>query len=527
MARLLTIQQASDWASKYLKQNVTPSNISYLLQYGRVKKHRRNGDIKLSLRDLKDYYRSNYKTKEKNWKKELGKDLNWHLSFDDVPERERTKHVHRLHQYKGKFIPQLVEYFLDDHTDEFKHKVFFKQGDIILDPFVGSGTAMVQANELGLHSIGIDISEFNCLITKCKLQKYDIKKLHVAINFLIDKLGRYQTPKLLKFVEELFKQMQQFNYKFFPNSEYKYKINKGEIDENSYSKAKESEFMKIYQALLEKYSVYPYTAESDNFLDKWYMYNIKTEMIYIKSFIERGKDETITDLLKILLSRTIRSCRATTHSDLARLKEPQTVPYYCRKHKKICIPLYTLREKFQRYAYDTLNRIREFNRLRTDTGHITITGDSRTVDIFEEAKKRNNKLFNLLQRKKIKGIFTSPPYVGQIDYHEQHAYAYELFDFQRRDKEEIGPLFRGKGEEARKMYIEGITKVLVNIKKYLAEDYDIFLVANDRFNLYHIITEKAGMQIINRYKRPVLNRTARDRNPYSETVFHIKENEEN
>jgi len=34
-------------------------------------------------------------------------------------EMERTKHIHRLHPYKGKFISQLVEYFLDSHTNEF------------------------------------------------------------------------------------------------------------------------------------------------------------------------------------------------------------------------------------------------------------------------------------------------------------------------------------------------------------------------------------------------------------------------
>ena len=35
---ILTIKEASDWASKYLGKTVTPSNISYLIQYGRVTK---------------------------------------------------------------------------------------------------------------------------------------------------------------------------------------------------------------------------------------------------------------------------------------------------------------------------------------------------------------------------------------------------------------------------------------------------------------------------------------------------------
>ncbi|MGE0087128.1 MAG: DNA methyltransferase [Desulfococcaceae bacterium] len=40
--------------------------------------------------------------------------------------------------------------------DDFKKDVYFKPGDIVLDPFCGSGTTLVQANEMGMHAIGID-----------------------------------------------------------------------------------------------------------------------------------------------------------------------------------------------------------------------------------------------------------------------------------------------------------------------------------------------------------------------------------
>jgi len=65
--------------------------------------------------------------------------------------------------------------------------------------------------------------------------------------------------------------------------------------------------------------------------------------------------------------------------------------------------------------------------------------------------------------------------------------------------------------------------VLNNCKKFLADDYDIFLVANDKNNLYPQIAEMASMQIVNQYKRPVLNRTEKDKGAYSEIIFHLKE----
>lgn len=540
MSKLLNLKSASKWASKYLNKDVKKSNISYLIQYGKIHQFKKNSTTYVDMEELKDYYQNNNKTKERTWKKELGYDLNWHLSFDKVREKERTKHVHRLHQYKGKFIPQLVEYFIDTHTDGFKKEIYFQKGDIILDPFCGSGTTLVQANELGIDSIGMDISKFNCLITQSKLQKYDIDVLKRAIEFLIDKLNNRTesmfksvdfdinnniialNQKVIDFDRELYTKMNDFNHKFFPNRKYKYKVNKGEINEKKYSKEKEKEFLNIYEKLLSKYDIVPYTNKTDKFLDKWFMDNIKEEMLLLKQYIDRGKNKNIVNLLKIILSKTIRSCRTTTHSNLAYLKKPQIQPYYCKKHNKICKPLYTLKEKFKRYARSTLKRIKEFDELRTSAKYAVIQGDSRKVDLLSEIKKQDMDFLKKIKEQKVKGIFTSPPYVGQIDYHQQHAYAYELLDLKRKDQKEIGPGFKGKSKEARSEYARGIKEVLVNCKQYLADDADIFIVANDKFNLYPQIFKNADLKIINRFKRPVLNRTSKDNNPYSESIFHVK-----
>jgi DNA methylase len=108
-----------------------------------------------------------------------GIDLALSWSERDLPERERTKHVHRLHPYLGKFIPQLVETLLER---------YFRPGQHVLDPFAGSGTTLVQALESGLDATGVDVAAFNCLLMDVKTEAYnpfalerDLREAHSRI----------------------------------------------------------------------------------------------------------------------------------------------------------------------------------------------------------------------------------------------------------------------------------------------------------------------------------------------------------
>ena len=106
---LLSISQASQWASDYLDKPVTASNISYLIQYAKIRKYLdEERKIKINLDELKKYYDEHLIKKQASWKNQLGHDLNWNLSFSHLTESDTTKHVHRLHPYKGKFIINLM-----------------------------------------------------------------------------------------------------------------------------------------------------------------------------------------------------------------------------------------------------------------------------------------------------------------------------------------------------------------------------------------------------------------------------------
>jgi hypothetical protein len=97
---------------------------------------------------------------------EIDLELSW--SEAELPERERTKHVHRLHPYLGKYVPQLVEVFLRRYGHPER---------LVWDPFAGSGTTLVEANAFGAPAAGCDISAFNCLLGRVKTAVYEREPL--------------------------------------------------------------------------------------------------------------------------------------------------------------------------------------------------------------------------------------------------------------------------------------------------------------------------------------------------------------
>ena len=111
---------------------------------------------------------------------EIDLDLSW--SERDLPERARTKHVHRLHPYLGKFIPQLVEALLGRYVPP---------GGRVLDPFAGSGTTLVQSLESGYDAVGVDIAAFNCLLMRVKTQRYDLFSLESEIRDIVRRVEAF------------------------------------------------------------------------------------------------------------------------------------------------------------------------------------------------------------------------------------------------------------------------------------------------------------------------------------------------
>jgi len=460
---LVTLEEAARAVGK------TQHNIRDYIQRQRIGKYNdkgepikraSNGELRVSLRELKIFLSLAEQGNEKHhWA-----GLNPELGFHGLPEYQRTKHVHRLHPYLGKFIPQLVEWFLTR---------YFKPDDVILDPFMGSGTTLVQSNEMKIHSIGIDVSPFNCLIAKVKTAKYNVVKARSEILEVERRVSLFS----------------------------KYLTNSGEVNLSLFP---EERMDSLKESLLAE-------CNSD-YLKTWFAPRTLLEMLYYRRLIPHYENQ---DLLKVVLSRAVRSTRLITHYDLATPKEPLPVgkQYWCKKHNKYCTPIDNCITKIHAYSEDTARRLAEFDKLRSDKSSIVIQGDSRKVDLKQTLASTS------IRNRAIDGIFTSPPYVGQIDYHDQHIYAYELFGFPRQDNLEIGPKKRGKSKLAQREYIDGIAAVFKNALPLLKLDGKIFVVANDRFNLYPEIAQLSGLKIVEEFHRAVTKRTEQGDDPYQETIF--------
>lgn len=235
---------------------------------------------------------------------EIDLELSW--SEDELPQVERTKHVHSLHPYLGKFVPQLVEVFLGR---------YFSPGACIYDPFVGSGTTLVEANVFGADAIGCDISAFNCLLSRVKTARYPLGELELLLRGTLEDARRRVDTR---------------------------------------------------------------PGDATPWLSRWYAPRALTELLAYRAATEELASP-YADVARVILSRAARSARLTTHFDLDFPRAPVTSPYWCLKHKRECRPVEEAWKFLVRYTTDTVRRLREFAAVRRDRDVSVLHADSRSV----------------------------------------------------------------------------------------------------------------------------------------------------
>jgi DNA methylase len=359
---------------------------------------------------------------------EIDLELSW--SESELPQSERTKHVHGLHPYLGKFPPQLAEALIRRHCPE---------GGLVLDPFCGSGTTLVEAVGLGRDAVGCDISAFNALLSREKTRRHDAGAVAVG---LAQTLARAE-------------------------------------DLASHD-----------------------PGDAPAYLREWYGAEARRELLAYRRAIEPGRPWT--GLASLVLTRAARSARLVRHDALDGARSPVRDPYWCHKHRRTCAPTVGALRFLRRYSNDVAARVTAFAAVRpADADAVVQHGDARGLRLGRLAD----------------ALVTSPPYVGVIDYHDQHAYAYALLGLAACSDDEIGSRSRGSGARAVSAYADDMVAALAASLSCLRPGAPLAIVVNDRLGLYDEILQRAGLRLDSRTKRHVNRRTGRRAAEYFEEIL--------
>lgn len=77
--------------------------------------------------------------------------------------------THWIYPYRGKFHPQMVRALFNI--------IGVEKGSTVCEPYLGSGTAAVEAALLGAHIVGVDLSPLCVMLTRVKTQSYLVAEL--------------------------------------------------------------------------------------------------------------------------------------------------------------------------------------------------------------------------------------------------------------------------------------------------------------------------------------------------------------
>lgn len=122
------------------------------------------------------------------------------IVVDDLPvklsRRERQVFIirncesryltHNYHKFAGKFIPHIPRWAMRRHLAS-------QRNAIVLDPFVGSGTTLVEAMLSGQKGFGVDVDPLARLVAKVKTTPLSERKLRPVIKSVIAELQRKRT----------------------------------------------------------------------------------------------------------------------------------------------------------------------------------------------------------------------------------------------------------------------------------------------------------------------------------------------
>ena len=96
----------------------------------------------------------------------------------------RSRPAPRIHAYAASFGEDFAHEVIHKYTDE---------GSVVLDPFVGAGTAVLESVLSNRDAIGIDVDPIACMISRVLTSRFDVPYLVAATEDLREKLRGFES----------------------------------------------------------------------------------------------------------------------------------------------------------------------------------------------------------------------------------------------------------------------------------------------------------------------------------------------
>jgi len=242
-------------------------------------------------------------------------------AFSNLKKKETSYLTHGYHRYPAKFIPQIVKKLMLEYSEK---------GEVVLDPFGGCGTTLVEAKLNERKGIGIDVNKVAILIAKTKIKTISSKLLEKKSKVLLTKILKSKVKK--NFYDGANSRLR---YWFKPNQFNKlnliYEIIQKEKNENIrlFYNCCFSNILKNCSIWYSK-SIKPMRDLSKKSVDpleeftKHLMFMIKQN----RKFIDKIKEERIEELSSKMLKRDARKTGLPDNSiDLIITSPPYVVSY--------------------------------------------------------------------------------------------------------------------------------------------------------------------------------------------------------
>ena len=92
----------------------------------------------------------------------------------DFHDEDTQQHLHALHPYPARFIPQIPRKAISEWSSS---------DDVVLEPFCGCGTTLLESIILGREAIGVDNNAVACLVSRAKVIPYSPNEIKALGEF--------------------------------------------------------------------------------------------------------------------------------------------------------------------------------------------------------------------------------------------------------------------------------------------------------------------------------------------------------